>query len=618
MWADDSAPSEAASKLGNLGLQTGNGRTVSELLHMVSVAFDCHNDDIDMQDAEDEDDDSDGIDYYDDEDFGFNDNVTIEKFALVNRPPREIEESTARMRQDLIATKQAGFKVGFDGSNTSGSTCHISVSIRVSKLGISQEAMQTWHIKPDDYLILVMAHSGGYRSLEELLKNISLSKNDISFKTGLSKTYKPTREELLDMFNPTTTQKNNNTAKSQAIDENTEQQGWRDTFISRSLNQLFSHRFLLILQSRIRGLGWAGAEQFVHACQASLQDEKLDEVYNECLEMHDEHALYPYVVTADHIETSSPESQLSTPLIAMQFLLRHFVRCTEFCLVCHQTLDNKLQAIKPYVCDRPLCLYQYMSLGFGPSIEHEILTQPLVVDLLISFCWKAAASFRLKSFPTGMNLIIPNPFLRAKHVAYSVHASPLKDNENEPHLLVGSHAINADEVTFAERNHNIVPGEWIMMRLMTASNPTPEDCWEHRRVLSVFGPTITISSRGLRTNEAHFVQESQSQNNVENVEIIRYSHNFDDLDDQEKLQAMISLMNLLPSVDEMKQWLLSHSTSSLAEWKNRIPLAAYGVLRWIIASNRACIMQVESSDRMTGLSDEWVQFRFAMGAPVSP
>ncbi len=48
--------------------------------------------------------------------------------------------------------------------------------------------------------------------------------------------------------------------------------------------------------------------------------------------------------------------------------------------------DN-LEALKPYVCDKPLCLYQYMSLGFGPSIEHEIISQPYVVDLLTTFCY---------------------------------------------------------------------------------------------------------------------------------------------------------------------------------------------------------------------------------------
>jgi ubiquitin-conjugating enzyme E2 Q len=50
---------------------------------------------------------------------------------------------------------------------------------------------------------------------------------------------------------------------------------------------------------------------------------------------------------------------------------------------------------------------KYMSLGFGPSVEHEILTQPYVVDLLISFCYASAKSHRLREYPTGMGLSVP-------------------------------------------------------------------------------------------------------------------------------------------------------------------------------------------------------------------
>lgn len=48
-----------------------------------------------------------------------------------------------------------------------------------------------------------------------------------------------------------------------------------------------------------------------------------------------------------------------------------------------------------------------MSLGFGPSVEHEILTQPYVVDLLVSFCYTAALCRRLREYPTGMSLHVP-------------------------------------------------------------------------------------------------------------------------------------------------------------------------------------------------------------------
>ena len=106
--------------------------------------------------------------------------------------------------------------------------------------------------------------------------------------------------------------------------------------------------------------------------------------------------------TADAMDSSKNPEEASYPLMAMQFTLRHLIRCTEFCLVCHTRVDNDFEALKPYVCSNPLCLYQYMTLGFGPSIEYEITSQPLVVDLLINFCYLAANGKALTDLPTGM------------------------------------------------------------------------------------------------------------------------------------------------------------------------------------------------------------------------
>lgn len=115
------------------------------------------------------------------------------------------------------------------------------------------------------------------------------------------------------------------------------------------------------------------------------------------------------IVTADHLQEGTGDN-MSLPLIGMQFVMRYLVRCTEFCLVCHDKIPGDFEALKPYVCSKPLCLYQYMSLGFGPSIEHAILTQPYVVDLLISFCYSTAkkpTDVKLRQYPVGMSLIVP-------------------------------------------------------------------------------------------------------------------------------------------------------------------------------------------------------------------
>jgi ubiquitin-conjugating enzyme E2 Q len=43
--------------------------------------------------------------------------------------------------------------------------------------------------------------------------------------------------------------------------------------------------------------------------------------------------------------------------------------CTRYCLVCHNKLTAEFEALKPYVCDRPLCTYQYYAHNRGASLE---------------------------------------------------------------------------------------------------------------------------------------------------------------------------------------------------------------------------------------------------------
>jgi len=99
-----------------------------------------------------------------------------------------------------------------------------------------------------------------------------------------------------------------------------------------------------------------------------------------------------------------------------------------------------------------------------------------------------------------------------------------------------------------------------------------------------------------------------------------YNQNFDDLLDYYKREAIYAMLDILPSVAEMKQYLARKAQSTLGSWVDRLPPAALGILRWIIASNRACIMQVDEADESTyGRKGEdrlygmpgWSQYRFA-------
>ena len=79
------------------------------------------------------------------------------------------------------------------------------------------------------------------------------------------------------------------------------------------------------------------------------------------------------------------------------------------------------------------------------------------------------------------------------------------------------------------------------------------------------------------------------------------------------------MLDTLPTVNEMKE---EFRTRRLSNWTERISPGALAVLKWIVGSNRSCIVQVDSlegkgvpppEDRVYGMGN-WMQFRLAMGA----
>lgn len=107
------------------------------------------------------------------------------------------------------------------------------------------------------------------------------------------------------------------------------------------------------------------------------------------------------------------------------------------------------------------------------------------------------------------------------------------------------------------------------------------------------------------------------------IDFVVYDQNFDDLPTDGKQKIIRMLLDTLPSITELKEYLQKDRHTTVNSWTNRLSPAALGVLRWIIASNRSCIIQVDNLDgdskkipeeRVTGMP-EYMQFRFAQGAP---
>lgn len=303
----------------------------------------------------------------------------------------------------------------------------------------------------------------------------------------------------------------------------------------------------------------------------------------------------------------------SLPLIAMQFFLRHFVRCTEFCLVCHCRLEDDLEALKPYVCDKPLCLYQYMSLGFGPSIEHEILSQPYVVDLLVSFCYASAKSGQLKDFPQGLSLSVPpiadlrpGNFQPTYHGYGGDRVAPSAEDGATAKPTAAQFDRYGLQLSFGDGSVCPVKvGDWVAIRL--GSEPVM-----HCRVSeTAYFPTVKVS-QPVSTNAPEPTSGNAAANmptpgsttpslntaaapapGFSPVSIWTYNANFDGLPEWMKRSLICTLLETLPSVRDMAQYLGKYASGSLSTWVDRISPAALGVLRWIIASNRSCIVQID-------------------------
>ncbi|KAL8754377.1 MAG: hypothetical protein Q9199_004397, partial [Rusavskia elegans] len=585
-----------------------------------------------------------------------------------------ILSSNRRIRSDLRAVKQAGFRVGhLGGLIDNAQDCFVTVSIRVSKLGISEEAMHAWHLNPSQYFLLLIRYTAGYRSLDDLIASGNFHRSKaVNFRVGLSQHYKIPLDEAVQAFSQL--KKKYGSSSGSGPSENTDanetpgmgtSKGLQPLFIGGPLQDLINERLLAMINYRSgMGLGWGGAESYYIDHQGSnfLSENIVDNKYY-APESSSRAAALPKFVTNDHL--SAAVTKASLPLIAMQFALRHLVRCTEFCLVCHERVEADFEALKPYVCSKPLCLYQYMAFGFGPSIEHDIIAQPHVVDLLISFCYSSAAFGTLKNLPTGLALAVPSPSLMPARAQHPYRTSPFSYTPHEKTEQVNFKSSNPSKfykAKFDQANMELIlsPGEIVLFPNQWIYVTVPGTVQQrfHCRVIEALHPTIRLGPP-VCVSDVSEPQDSKSQFQTTasnprgpgsslidpsrlpvptvpsteatkaakypEVDFILYDQNYDDLPFADKQYTTCMLLETLPGVLDMKKYLQSKSGKdmSLKEWQDRISPAAAGVLRWIIASNRSCIVQVDhlvdgsthaSEERVSGMP-QWMQFRFAQGAP---
>ena len=562
--------------------------------------------------------------------------------------PRMSTVSTSKVRSDLRVAKEAGFRIGVIGNLSAGGI--VCVSIRVSKLGISEEAMQAWGLSRKHYLVLLIRFQQGYRDLEQVKEDSTLM-GQTEMRVALCERYKPTSNDAFAAFNQLDRKQTTIITKSAFPLE--------PLFVGRPLNDLLRERFSKIVSFREScGFNWPSSEAFVNDIQGKALSSVHTQIDDYIIPDDTTNKALPAIVTADALDGKLVKD-VSLPLVAMQFVLRHFVRCTEFCLVCHCQVRDTFEALKPYVCSKPLCLYQYMALGFGPSIEWEVLSQPYVVDLLVSFCYCAAKQGRLKEFPVGIDLRVP--FLPSFNDSIQLYRSygygaanssgSKKENLKAPvPTFTAKLNFNKGELLLEAKQEqetsSVRVGDWVVVR----SKDTDEDF--HYRVENAMFPVFNLStpvriripdSSSARPPYPAYAGEPTPAptrpttppkalpTGLSLVDCYCYHQSFDDLSSNQRHHAVVTLLDTLPPVLGMQEFLegvQKGKDPSLKVWRDRISDSALNLLRWIIASNRSCIMQVDKlaqdkatskinqaiDDRVAGM-DSWMQFRFAQGAP---
>lgn len=338
------------------------------------------------------------------------------------------KQALRRLKQDAQIASRAGFRVGsIKGFGTSNDRGILSVSIRVNKLDLSEDALGAWGIRDTDYVVLLLRYEAGYVSLKTVLERAAIN-SGVEYRIGVCQRYKPCVAEAQAAFADKVQTQRPPMASN-------EREGFRSMHVSTSLNQFLNEAFVSLVKLRLKHkVDWDEANEiFIGKSKLGSHDEMDFEYDTPTQHSKTTDEAHHHILSRDHLMETHKESGrgldiehgCSFPLVAMQFALRFFTKCTMYCLRCRRKMEEGFEALRPYVCSDPLCLFQYMSLGLGPDLDQEILAQPAVVDLLVSLCYASlqpasrrdywpsdprnanSTSYHIREFPAGLQLRVP-------------------------------------------------------------------------------------------------------------------------------------------------------------------------------------------------------------------
>ncbi|OHE99217.1 polymerase [Colletotrichum orchidophilum] len=699
---EESVSSEVSEVLDNVP-NFSQGKSILDTLVMISKklntgldsSYDDNDTDVEMTDVDQDEEDEEDNDYdYDDTAFGFDfagDSVP-QSLDTPNSPPK----ITSRLIDDLQKAKEAGFKISLLSHAAKNETsCIFSLSLPVAHLGINEDTLEAWEVSAFDYIVLLYKYDAGYPCVETFTNLPSGHSNSMHFSFGKCASFKPTLSSALIAFSPKF-----NTAKGRSAEEGLASGNSRDAAfcsmpISDSMDNFMNKELAKLLKIRLNyGVSWDGAKDMLedltkdgHLRGFNSKQSNLDPNRSRTSHSLNDNDAQVSTTTRESLNKDYvrhnprapgplPCEELSLPLIAMQFALRYFVKSTQYCLVCHRKTEPGFTALKPYVCDYPLCLYQYMALGLGPSIEHDIIARPYIVDLLVSFCAAALESGRIREWPQGLaikvpilnRVLTPTPTMPMTMASWSTRKSQqstqaAKDAETQitstPILVwaqISAGKFNVD----CSQKLELRPGDMIILAKPALSGNGQNVDMHHCRVKSVntihdddgniggkvfeFDHIMSIQKLLNKTGPARHRSNEPSASAYEidysskgriddeegDAELYLYNYDLDKLSAAYQREALMILVQTIPPIRHLRDFLLSHRGSPLTDYK-MISKSALALLRWIVASNRSFIVQIDQPvdldiggikatesrqrERLVGLSDDWMQFRFAQGSP---
>lgn len=563
--------------------------------------------------------------------------------------------SLEKLKKDLRTARQSGYRVGVLKGLDSHSMIHVvSLSMRIGKLGLSSETLEAWDIEPSNYIVLLMEIDGQYQSADTISSIAPRAR--CRFRFGTCDKYKPSLQAASDAFKPDVRLDSN--TQSKVKDElEAEVTSFARLFISNSLERFMNEDFINLVKLRLKGSkSWdeanlglqdmAQVQSTAPSGEAISALDKIKAVAGKKTNKGNRKSASDIYTDIRGDAFSMAPNEISLPLAAMQFAIHYFTRCTDYCLRCHQKLPKDFEALKPFVCSSPLCLFQYMTMGLGPSLEHEILTQPYVVDLLVSLCYSSVLSltgksgYPIREFPVGLRLKVPRlpigtvvggpppPPLPPKYDQFG----KIVDSESKAIKLEGDIDAYYLALTDSEDLSYLVPGCGAVLQ-QHFEGPAGPAIGVPPLIHHVLIKEVDTSRQSVTfdfTHRAAAPAVSQPFHKV--MCLFPYNVDFDDLNDHEKAQAIFILLNSLPPVVDLRKYLSEHPNASLTSYDG-MSASARTLLQWIVASNRSCILQVSPvqyhpgdlfaiqntkarpQEEIPDLDSGFVQFRFAQGSP---